>query len=198
MSLWLIFVGILLAGVSGLRSEESAVAAGPTQPDPVGTMFFPQDPPKTVPRLLEGADPAKASIYVSLQRQRAYLSIGDEVAIDTPVSTGKSRAMTPEGEYTVREKKTSHASPVFGEFLGEEGHVVRTAVSARTDVAPSGTSFRPVPVQHYLRLDESGLAIHAGPVPGYPAADRTVWLPGDVAALFFQRVQVGTPVKIGD
>lgn len=188
----------MLAGVVGLHAEESPVAVESPPPEPVAAMFSAPEPPKTVPRLLEGADPAKASIYVSLQRQRAYLSIGNEVAIDTPVSTGKSRAMTPRGEYTVREKKTSHASPAFGEYLDGEGRVARSAVSTRTDVAPSGTSFRTVPVQHCLRLDESGLAIHAGPVPGYPAADRAVWLPGDVAALFFQRVQVGTPVKIGD
>lgn len=161
-------------------------------------MFSTPEPPKTVPRLLDGADPSQVSIYVSLGRQRAYLSVGNEVAIDSPVSTGKPRAMTPKGEFTVQEKKTSHSSRSFGDYVDSDGRIARAAVSAHTDAAPSEATFRPVPVQHYLRLDESGLALHAGPLPGYPAADNAVWLPRDIAALFFQRVKVGTPVEIGE
>lgn len=161
-------------------------------------MLMPQEPPKVVPRLLEGSDPSQASIHVSLGRQRAYLSIGNEVAIDTPVSTGKPRAMTSKGEFKVEEKKTSFTSRGFGNFIDADERVVRAAVSTRTDAAPSATTFRPEPVQYYLRLDDNGLALHAAPLPGYPAAAAAVWLPADIAPLFFQRVKVGTPVRIGD
>jgi hypothetical protein len=106
--------------------------------------------------------------------------------------------MTPKGEFAVREKKTSSSSRFFGDYVDGEGRVVRAAVSTRTDAAPSGTTFRAVPVQYYLRLNDEGLALHAGPLPGYPAADCAVRLPADIAPLFFQRVNAGTPVKIGD
>jgi hypothetical protein len=53
-------------------------------------------------------------------------------------------------------------------------------------------------VQYYIRLNEEGLALHAGPLPGHAASDMTVRLPANIAPLFFQRVKVGTPVKIGD
>lgn len=167
-------------------------------PKSIGEMLAQPEPPKVVPRMLEGADPSQASIHISLGRQRAYLSIGNEVAVDTPVSTGKPRAMTPKGEFKVLEKKTSSSSRFFGEYVDGEGRVVRAAASTRTDAAPAGTTFRAVPAQYFLRLDGDGLALHAGPQPGYPAADCAVWLPADIAPLFFQRVQVGTPVKIGD
>ena len=46
------------------------------------------------------------------------------------------------------------------------------------------------------RLDDAGLALHAGRLPGYPSADRAVRLPADIAPLIFQRVKQDTPVKI--
>ena len=157
-----------------------------------------QEPPKVVPRLLDGADPSRTSIRISLGLQRIYLSVGDEVAIDAPVSTGKPRAMTPKGEFTVREKKSSATSPLFGEYVDSKKTVVRSGVSARSDVAPAGTEFQALPVQYFIGLDKSGLALHAGPLPGYPAADTWVRLPADIAPLIFQRVKAGTPVAIGE
>ena len=194
---WVPFV-LALAAAASLVAQEHSAPSSAAVPRSIVEMLLTQEPPKVVPRLLDGANPEQASIHVSLGRQRAYLSIGNEVAIDTPVSTGKPRAMTPKGEFTVLEKQTTHSSRLFGEFVDAEGRTVRSAVSTRTDAAPGGTTFRALPVQYYLRLNERGTALHAGPLLGYPAADASVWLPSDIAPLFFQRVKVGTPVKIGD
>ena len=185
----------MILALAGARGEDAPAPAGPR---PLGELFAPQEPPNVVPRLLEGADPGQTSIHISLGRQRAYLSVGNEVAIDTPVSTGKPRAMTPKGQFAVQEKESSFSSALFGEYVDAQGRVVRFPVSARTDVAPAGTTFRTVPVQYYLRLNEEGLALHAGPLPGHASSDMTVRLPANIAPLFFQRVKVGTPVKIGD
>lgn len=167
-------------------------------PRPLAELFPVQEPPKVVPRLLEGADPSDTSIHISLGKQRAYLSVGNEVAIDAPVCTGKPRAMTPKGQFAVLEKKSASSSPLLGEYVDPAGRVVRSGISARIDVAPAGATFRAVPAEYYLRLDENGLALHAGTLPGYPASDTAIRLPVDIAPLFFQRVKIGTPVKIGD
>lgn len=157
-----------------------------------------QEPPKTVPRVLDNAIPENTRVVVSLSRQRAYLLVGDEVAMDVPVSTGKRRAQTPTGEYKVEEKSARFAAPWFGDFVDSVGRVARSNVSTRVDAAPSGTKFRPAELRYHLRLNAEGLSLHAGLLPGYPSADKSVRLAPDIAPLIFQRVQVGTPVKIED
>ncbi len=157
-----------------------------------------QDPPKVVPRVLEHAIPGNTSLTVSLGRQRACLLVDGEVAIDTPVSTGKRRGPTPAGDYTIADKSPEHRSNLYGDFVDREGRVVRMGVSTRIDAAPSGTVFRIVPVQFFMRLAPDGVSLHSGRLPGYPAADGAVRLPPDIAPLIYERVKAGTPVKIGD
>lgn len=155
-----------------------------------------QDPPKVVPRLLDRATPENTSVVVSLGRQRAYLFVDKEAAIDTPVSTGKRRGQTPAGSFTIMDKVSSHSSNLHGDFVDVGGTALRSGVSTRIDAAPSGTVFRIVPVQYFMQLNDGGLALHAGRLPGYPAADTAVRLPTDIAPLIYQRVKKGTPVKI--
>jgi hypothetical protein len=40
------------------------------------------------------------------------------------------------------------------------------------------------------------VGMHAGYLPGYPASHGCVRMPRDLAALFFERVQIGTPVTV--
>jgi hypothetical protein len=40
------------------------------------------------------------------------------------------------------------------------------------------------------------VGMHAGYLPGYPASHGCVRMPKDLAAEFFARVQVGTPVRV--
>jgi len=155
-----------------------------------------QEPPKVVPRVLEQANSDNTSVVVSLARQRAYLYVGSEAAIDTPVSTGKRRGQTPAGQYTIGKKSATYSSNQHGDFVDSAGYVVRSGVSTRIDAAPSGTVFRPKPVKYHMALNNEGLALHAGRLPGYPSTDTAVHLPADIAPLIFQRVQEGTLVKI--
>ena len=161
-----------------------------------GELIVAQDPPKVVPRVLDRATPDNTRIVVSLGRQRVYLYVDEEVAIDAPVSTGKRRGQTPTGDFTVMQKETEQSSNLHGDFVDRDGNAVRHGASTRIDAAPSGTTFRPMPVRYFLRLDDAGLALHAGRLPGYPSTDRAVRLPVDIAPLIFQRVKQDTPVKI--
>jgi hypothetical protein len=190
-----VFRHALAAAVLAIAAASAQEASAPALRGP-GELIVAQDPPKTVPRVLDRATPDNTRIVVSLGRQRAYLYVDEEVAIDAPVSTGKRRGQTPTGDFTVMQKETEQSSNLHGDFVDRDGHAVRHGVSIRIDAAPSGTTFRPVPVRYFLRLDDAGLALHAGRLPGYPSADRAVRLPVDIAPLIFQRVKQGTPVKI--
>lgn len=187
-------LGAAVLAVAPAWAEEASEAGirGP------GELIVAQDPPKVVPRVLDRATPENTRIVVSLGRQRVYLYVEEEVAIDAPVSTGKRRGQTPTGDFSVKEKAREQSSNLYGDFVDREGNAVRHGASTRIDAAPSGTTFRPVPVRYFLRLDDDGLALHAGRLPGYPSADRAVRLPADIAPLIFQRVKQDTLVKIED
>lgn len=180
----------LAMSVAALPAQEAVVVKGPAE------LVLPQDPPKSVPRVLDRATTENTSIVVSLGRQRVYLYVDGEMAIDAAASTGKRRGQTPTGEFTVQDKAASHETHLHGDFVDRDGNTVRHGVSTRIDAAPSGTTFRAVPVQYYIRLNNAGLSLHAGRLPGYPAADTAVRLPADIAPLIYQRVKKGTVVTI--
>jgi len=190
-----VFRYALVAAVLVVAPAAAQEASEPALRGP-GELIVAQDPPKVVPRVLDRATPDNTRIVVSLGRQRVYLYVDEEVAIDAPVSTGKRRGQTPTGDFTVMQKETEQSSNLHGDFVDRDGNAVRHGASTRIDAAPSGTTFRPMPVRYFLRLDDAGLALHAGRLPGYPSTDRAVRLPVDIAPLIFQRVKQDTPVKI--
>ena len=158
-----------------------------------------QEPPKVIPRVLERATPDNVSIYISLGKQRAYFRVDDEIAVDTPISSGKRAGMTPAGDFAITEKDADHRSNLYGDFVNPRtGRVVRAGVSTRIDSAPSGTVYRGAPMRWFMRLTAGGLGMHTGILPGYPASHGCVRLPDEVARLFYDRVKIGTPVTIGD
>ena len=186
---WLAALIPVLAVVCGGATEPPVLVA-PSE------LIVVQDPPKVVPRVLDRAKPDNTRLTVSIARQRAYLLVDGEVAIDTPVSTGKRRGLTPAGEYSIISKSATHRTNMHGDFIDKAGRVLRSGVSTRIDSAPSGTTFRVVPVKYFMQLTPEGLALHAGRLPGFPSADTAVRLPADIAPLIYQRVKTGTPVKI--
>jgi lipoprotein-anchoring transpeptidase ErfK/SrfK len=157
------------------------------------------DPPKVKPRVLEKATADNVSIHISLSKQRAYLRVYDEIAVDSPISSGKRAGMTPAGDYKIMEKDSDHRSSVYGDFVSSRtGRVVRAGVSTRIDSAPSGTVYRGAPMKWFMRLTNDGVGMHTGILPGYPASHGCVRLPDEIAKLFYDRVKIGTPVSVGD
>ncbi len=151
-----------------------------------------------MPRVLNMATPDNTHVYVSLGKQRAYLYVGDEVAVDSPISSGKRAGMTPKGSYTVLEKDPDHRSSVYGAFCNSRGLIVRAGVSTRIDSAPSGTHYVGAPMKWFMRLTNEGVGMHVGILPGYPASHGCVRMPEEGAKLFYDHVKVGTPAVIGD
>lgn len=145
----------------------------------------------------ESLTPDQARIVVSLGKQRAYLLNGDQVAIDSPVSTGKRAGMTPSGRFSVLEKDKDHRSSIYGDFKDSGGRTVRGGVSVRIDSAPSGTHFVGAPMVWFLRLTGDGVGMHIGILPGYPASHGCVRMIPQAAEMFYNRVKVGTPVEVG-
>jgi len=154
-----------------------------------------QDPPKVTPRVLDRVTPANARVLVSIGKQRAYLMVDNEIAIDTPISSGKAAGMTPTGSFRVQEKDPDHRSNLYGNFVDSKGRIVRAGVSSRIDSAPSGTHYEGCPMYYFMRISE-GVGMHVGLLPGYPASHGCIRMPAEIAPMFYERVKIGTPVEV--
>ena len=110
-----------------------------------------QDPLKINQALLKQATSDEVHIVVSIPKQRAYLMLSEQIAIDGPVSSGKHGHSSPTGHFTVLEKDPNHHSTLYGDFRDSSGRIVRAGVSARIDSAPSGTHFVGAEMKWFLR-----------------------------------------------
>lgn len=107
-------------------------------------------------------------VYVDLSRQLATIyRNGVRIGIST-VSSGKPGHATPTGVFTILEKNTEHHSNVYNNAS--------------------------MPYQQ--RLTWSGVALHAGGLPGYPESHGCVHLPYAFARELFAATKRGTTVVI--
>ncbi|MEP6823121.1 MAG: L,D-transpeptidase family protein, partial [Chthoniobacterales bacterium] len=105
----------------------------------------------------ESLSPDQSRVVVSLSKQRAYLLRGNDIAIDSPISSGKRQGMTPTGHFSVLEKDKDHRSSVYGNFVDRSGRTVRSGVSLKIDSAPSGTHYEGAPMKWFMRLTGDGV-----------------------------------------
>lgn len=155
-----------------------------------------QDPIKINKNIYDSLGSDEVHIVVSLSKQRAYLLAGDQIAIDTPISSGKRAGMTPTGSFSVMEKDKDHRSSVYGDFKDKSGRTVRSGVSVRIDSAPSGTHYVGAPMLWFMRLTGDGVGMHVGILPGYPASHGCIRMPSQTAEMFYNKVKTGTPVRV--
>lgn len=157
-----------------------------------------QAPPKINRSLESQINPENSTVTVSLSQQRAFLKIRgtNDVYIDTPISSGSARHQTPAGTYTVLQKNPDHRSSIYGDFVDSKGRVVRSGISTKTHSAPAGTRYVGAPMKWFCRLTWTGIGMHVGILPGYPASHGCIRLPADIAPLIYQKVKLGTPVTI--
>lgn len=98
------------------------------------------------------------NIVISLKDQQLTLfsSTGEAIA-SSPVSSGKSGFATPMGVFSILEKNKEHYSNLYGG----------------------------APMPNMQRLTWSGIALHGGALPGYPASHGCIRLPYDFARRLF-------------
>jgi hypothetical protein len=109
-------------------------------------------------------------LLVSLPDQLLYVYRNGVRIGRTTVSTGKPGKRTPTGVFTVLQKKVRHTSSIY----------------------------KGAQMPHMQRLTWSGIALHAGYLPGYPASAGCVRMPVDFAAKLYSVTGIGTTVIIAD
>ncbi len=172
-------------------------SATPTQPMKKANELISRQPPiSTNNEILARVTPDNAHVIVSLSKQRAYLMTGDEIAIDSPISSGKRGHTSPSGSFSVLEKDKDHRSNIYGDYVDSTGRVVRGGISSQIDSAPSGTHYVGASMKWFMRLTAQGVGMHVGILPGYPASHGCIRMPEPAAAAFYAHVKVGTPVRV--
>ena len=155
-----------------------------------------QAPITTNASVLQSVTPDNAHVLVSIAKQRAYLMTGDQIAIDSPISSGKRGHTSPTGSFTILEKDKDHHSNIYGDYKDSQDRTVRAGISAHIDSAPSGTHFEGASMKWFMRLTGEGVGMHVGILPGYPASHGCIRMPEPAAALFYAHVKVGTPAVV--
>ncbi len=113
---------------------------------------------------------APITIAVSLVLQRLYVYRGDTLVGVSTVSTGKPGKLTPMGDFTILQKRRWHRSNIYSN----------------------------APMPFMQRLTWTGIAIHAGQLPGYPASHGCIRVPLSFAQKLFGLTEVGEAVSIDD
>ncbi len=134
----------------------------------------PKEPPPPAminPPPVEAVLKSGTLIVISKQSQHMFVFSDGRLWASTQISTGKRRHETPSGVFPILQKHKLHRSNIY-----------------------SGA-----PMPYMQRLTWSGIAIHAGRVPGYPASHGCVRMPPAFAQSLFKLTNASaTTVVIGD
>jgi hypothetical protein len=166
----------VLASVACLLLQPGPAAGAETPPKATSTLGT----AKTVmPGLLKPGEYAwhpelspKGPIVmiVSLPEQLAYVYRNGVIIGASTVSTGKKGHETPTGVFTILQKNADHYSNIYNN----------------------------APMPYMQRLTWSGVALHAGKLPGYPASHGCVRMPYEFAQLLFGETKTGLTVVVSD
>src|ERR1700704_5731913 len=107
-------------------------------------------------------------IAISITNQRLTLYDRGEVIAQSPVSTGMPGHPTPTGVFSVIQKQVFHESNIY-----------------------SGA-----PMPYMQRITWSGVAMHAGVLPGHPASHGCIRMPYDFAVKLYGLTRAGARVII--
>ena len=146
-----------------------ASAEGITKGEPVAP-FTPQIKPGEYVWKPEISPAGPVVIIVSLAEQKLYVYRNGVRIGRSTISSGKPGHRTPTGVFTILQKNVKHISTIY-----------------------KGAS-----MPYMERLTWGGVALHAGNLPGYPAAHGCVRLPLDFARELYTVTSNGTSVIVTD
>jgi lipoprotein-anchoring transpeptidase ErfK/SrfK len=180
-------------GLFGLLSAcEELETAQQTAANAVSAVF----PPSTPHGYWNGDGvPGSPKIVVRLSEQRAYFYKGKHLVGESTISTGKPGFSTPPGHYRVLQKEKDHVSSEFGDYIDDEGNVVKSNIDVRKDSKPRGTHFDGARMPYCMHFN-GGYAMHQGYVPPYAASHGCIRLPKGMAEHFFNAAPEGTSVIV--
>lgn len=112
----------------------------------------------TLPPAVDAVLGSGVLIVISNASQNMYVFKDGELWDSSPVSTGKRGKETPSGLFPILQKRTFHRSNIYSN----------------------------APMPHMQRLTWTGIAIHAGKLPGYPASHGCIRLPAEFARSLFK------------
>jgi hypothetical protein len=124
------------------------------------------DADKTKSKVEVPAGPLLAVVSLSKQRILVYGSTG--LLTQSPVSTGMAGHRTPPGVFSILQRSRFHRSNIYDN----------------------------APMPYMQRLTWSGVALHGGVVPGYPASHGCVRLPHAFASKLWEMTRLGTRVVV--
>jgi len=137
---------------------------------------------------------SETRVIINLSDQRASLVQQGRITLVSPIASGKPGWSTPTGSFRIFKKDIDHRSQSFGSVVDAYGRVVNSNATPSSHL-PRGGHFRPAPMPYFMEFSPM-VGMHAGYLPGYPASHGCVRMPRDLALLFFERVQIGTPVTV--
>jgi hypothetical protein len=149
----------VLAALVGLSAVFAPGAASPVNAPAQAAEPPSEQPPPPVPSKTVGQVlQSGVVITVSLSSQKMHVLRDGVLWRSSPVSTGKKGKRTPTGVFAILQKKRYHRSNLYSN----------------------------APMPWMQRLTWSGIAIHAGRLPGYPASHGCIRLPAEFAAELFK------------
>lgn len=170
--------------MAGCLAFAAAGCIPPRVPDPMELYQSYQVP------VAETRDLSKRVVKVSLGEQRAYLTEGGRVVMVMPVTVGRAGKPTPEGAFRIRRKIERHRSPTYG--FAVRGSEIRRA---KSDQVPGGWRYVGMPLPYWCEI-APGVGFHTGWLRHQPASQGTIRMHQNLAPVFFDLVDVGTPVII--
>lgn len=109
-------------------------------------------------------------VLVSLKKQRIYIHDKKGLVAESPISSGRRGMDTPKGIFTILQKNKRHFSNLYAN----------------------------APMPNMQRITWSGVAMHGGPLPGYPASHGCIRLPYSFAKTLFGITNMHGRVIVSD
>jgi len=171
-SLWLLPAALLafvgLSNIPELVTGSSGSASARASEQVLSTPPMEAPPPPPLQRTVGEVLESGIVITVSLKSQQMHVFRDGVLWRSSPVSTGKRGKRTPTGVFAILQKKRFHRSNLYSN----------------------------APMPWMQRLTWSGIAMHAGKLPGYPASHGCIRMPAAFASELFKITEMASTAVI--